>query len=92
MPPWLTALLLTSFIQMAGSFMSQCMPVIAPLLTEAIGVPKERIGVLTALVSFGSVVFLALGTPLVVRFGPVRAIQASVICGAASRSTATRAR
>jgi len=86
LPPWLTALLLTSFIQMAGSFMSQCMPVIAPLLTEAMGVPKERIGVLTALVSFGSVVFLALGTPLVVRFGPVRAIQASVVCGAASLS------
>lgn len=83
-PPWLTALLLTSLIQMAGSFMGQSMPVVAPLLTAAVGVPAERIGVLTALVSFGSVVFLALGTPLVLRLGPLRALQLSVVCGACS--------
>jgi MFS family permease len=85
--PWLLALLLTTFIQMAGSFMSQAMPVVAPLLTGAMGVPAERIGVLTALVSFGSVVFLALGTPLVLRLGPAVALQASVICGAAALLT-----
>ena len=83
-PPWLAALILTSLMQMAGSFMSQSLPVVAPLLTAAVGVPAEKIGVLTSLVSFGSVVFLALGTPLVLRLGPTPAIQLSVICGAGS--------
>jgi len=80
--PWLAALVLSTLVQMAGSFMSQSVPVVGPLLTAAVGVEASRIGHLTALVSFGSVVFLALGTPLVVRLGPTRALQLSVACGA----------
>lgn len=80
--PWLAALILSTLVQMAGSFMSQSVPVVGPLLTATMGVEASRIGHLTALVSFGSVVFLALGTPLVVRLGPTRALQLSVCAGA----------
>ena len=82
--PWLAALLVASLIQMAGSFMSQSMPVIAPLLTAAVGVPGERVGTLYALTSFGSILFMAFGAPIIARFGPVAALGASVLCAAGS--------
>ncbi|MSP04012.1 MAG: MFS transporter [Acetobacteraceae bacterium] len=79
-PPWLAALLVASLIQMVGSFMSQSMPVIAPLLTATVGVPGERVGTLYALTSFGSILFMAFGAPIISRVGPVAALGASVIC------------
>jgi len=81
-PPWLAALLVASLIQMTGSFMSQSMPVIAPLLTAAVGVPGERVGTLYALTSFGSILFMTFGTPIILRAGPVAALAGSVICAA----------
>ena len=84
LPPWLAALLVAALIQMTGSFMSQSMPVIAPLLTAAVGVPGERVGTLYALTSFGSILFMAFGTPIISRVGPVAALGASVVCAACS--------
>ena len=83
-PLWFTALAATTGIQMATSYMSQSLPVIAPLLTAGIGVGPEQIGSITALNSLGSVLFMAFGTPIVVRFGPLRALQVAVICAACS--------
>jgi len=83
-PLWLTGLLATTLIQMAGSYMSQSLPVVAPLLTAGIGVGPEQIGAIYALNSLGSILFMAFGTPIVVRLGPLRALQVAVVCGAAS--------
>ena len=74
-PPWLLALGATLLAQSAASFMGQCLPVVAPLLTAASGVAPERIGNLSSLVSFGTVLFLAFGSPFLARLGPVRSLQ-----------------
>ena len=74
MPLWAIGLLVTSGLQMAGSFMSQSLPVVAPLLTEGVGVGREQIGVLYALNSFGSILFMAAGTPLIGWVGPLTAM------------------
>ena len=83
-PIWATGLAATTLIQMAGSFMSQSLPVVAPLLTAGIGVGREQIGVVTALNSLGSILFMAFGTPLILSLGPLRALQCAVCCGAAA--------
>lgn len=85
-PLWLIALLATTGMQMAGSYMSQSLPVVAPLLTAGIGVGREQIGAIYALNSLGSILFMAFGTPLVVRAGPLPALQIGILCGAAALS------
>lgn len=84
MPLWLVGLLTTTALQMAGSYMSQSLPVVAPLLTEGIGIGREQIGALYALNSLGSILFMAFFTPLVVRAGPLPAMQIGMFCGACS--------
>jgi sugar phosphate permease len=81
-PLWLVGLVATTLLQMAGSYMSQSLPVVAPLLTEGIGVGREQIGAIYALNSLGSILFMAFGTPLVLRVGPLPAMQIGMFCGA----------
>ena len=78
-PSWLLALGATLLVQSAASFMNQCLPVVAPLLTASTGLAPERIGNLSSLTSFGTVVFLVFGSAVLARLGPVRTLQ----CGAA---------
>jgi MFS family permease len=75
LPTWLLALSATLLVQSAASFMGQCLPVVAPLLTASTGLAPERIGNLTSLTSLGTVLFLALGSPILARLGPVGALQ-----------------
>jgi MFS family permease len=81
MPLWLAGLLATTALQMAGSFMSQSLPVVAPLLTAGIGVGPERIGAIYALNSLGAIIFMACGTPLIARVGPLSAMRIGMLCG-----------
>ncbi|MCW3476570.1 MFS transporter [Limobrevibacterium gyesilva] len=74
-PPWVQALGATLLVQSTASFMGQCLPVVAPLLTASTGLAPERIGNLTSLTSFGTVLFLAFGSAFLARFGPVRMLQ-----------------
>lgn len=83
-PVWVIGLVATTALQMAGSYMSQSLPVVAPLLTEGIGVGREQIGAIYALNSLGSILFMAFGTPLVLRAGPLPAMQIGMFCGACS--------
>ncbi len=73
-PLWLMALGATLLAQATSSFMGQVLPVVAPLLTASAGLAPERIGNLSSLVSLGSVVFLAFGSPVLARLGPIRAL------------------
>ena len=80
LPVWLLALSATMLAQTISSFMGQCLPVVAPLMTASTGVAPERIGNLSSLTSFGSVLFLAFGSPLLARFGPIRSLQIGTLC------------
>jgi MFS family permease len=69
----------TLLVQSSASFMNQCLPVVAPLLTASTGLAPESIGNLSSLTSFGTVLFLLFGSAVLARLGPVRTLQ----CGAA---------
>jgi MFS family permease len=83
-PDWLLALGATLLAQSVSSFMGQCLPVVAPLLTASAGIAPQRIGNLSSLTSFGTVLFLLFGGPLLVRFGPVRTLQLGSACAVAA--------
>jgi MFS family permease len=87
-PLWIWALAVTSVMQVESAFLTSAMTVIGPTLTEVAGVPAERIGHLTAISSFGTMLFLLTGGPLLVRFGPVRLLQLGALLGAAALALA----
>ena len=78
---WARALGVTLLMQVTSTFLVQAMPVIAPTLTEAAGVSPEKIGVLSSIISLGTLWFLASGHVLLPRWGPVRVLQAGAILG-----------
>ena len=88
LPIWLLALSGTMLAQTISSFMGQCLPVVAPLMTASTGVAPERIGNLSSLTSFGSVLFLAFGSPLLARFGPIRSLQLGTLCAIVAMAVA----
>jgi MFS family permease len=87
-PDWLLALSATLLAQSASSFMGQCLPVVAPLLTRANGLEPERIGNLSSLNSLGACLFLAFGSPILARLGPVRSMQIGALTAAAGMALA----
>ncbi|MFT8244125.1 MFS transporter [Roseomonas sp. BN140053] len=76
---WVLALGTTLLMQTVAAFLSQCLPVLAPLLTGNAGLPPETAGHLAALSSLGTILFLLFGGPLLARLGPVRALQAGTL-------------
>ncbi|MBV9522085.1 MAG: MFS transporter, partial [Alphaproteobacteria bacterium] len=91
LPLWLSALAITSLMQVTSAFLANAMPVLGPSLTAAAGVPPERIGHLTAVGSLGTMIFLIAGNPLLPRLGPVRLLQWGALLGALSLSLAVTA-
>lgn len=84
MAPWIAALGATLLMQSVASFMTQSLPVVAPLITASAGLAPERVGNFSSLVAFGTVLFLLLGGPFLARLGPVRTLQlGAAICAAA---------
>ncbi len=79
---WLLALNVTLGMQVASAFLGQSMPVLGPTLTDAGGVTPERIGYLSALISLGTLWFLASGHVLLGRWGAVRVLQVGGVLGA----------
>lgn len=79
---WVSALGVTTLMQMTSAFLLSAMVVIGPTITEAAGVSPEDIGELSAIGAFGTMLFLAGGGPLLVRFGPVRLLQMGTILAA----------
>lgn len=74
-PLWLSALGAASLAQAASTFMGQSLPVLAPLLTASAGVAPERIGNLSSLTSLASIAYMAFGSPILARLGPVASLQ-----------------
>ncbi|WP_270937574.1 MFS transporter [Falsiroseomonas oryzae] len=85
---WIAALFATLLIQTVGSSLSQIVPVVAPIMTAELGVPPQTVGNFASLNTFGAILFLAFGTPLVAAFGPARLLQAGVLTGAAALALA----
>ena len=81
-PIWVRALGVTVLMQVVSAFLAQAMPVIAPTLTDAAGVPPEQVGHLSSVISLGTLWFLVSGHVLLPRWGAVRVLQAGAILGA----------
>ncbi|HKF71570.1 MAG TPA: MFS transporter [Stellaceae bacterium] len=81
-PKWARALGVTLLMQVTSTFLAQAMPVIAPTLTAAAGVPPENIGALSSIISLGTLWFLASGHVLLPRWGAVRVLQVGSVLGA----------
>lgn len=80
-PAWIAALAATVLIQTALSYLSNLIPTLAPVLTTASGLAPNAIGYLAASATAGSILFLALGNPLIARLGPIRALQGGLGIG-----------
>lgn len=80
---WIAALGATLLMQSVASFLTQTLPVVAPLITASAGLAPERVGNLSSLAAFGTVLFLLLGGPFLARLGPVRMLQWGVGLAAA---------
>jgi len=80
--PWVAALGATLLMQAVASFLTQSLPVIAPLLTGHLGLAPEAIGNLSSLNALGTVLFLAFGGPVLARLGPIRMLQAGAALSA----------
>jgi MFS family permease len=82
MPAWVAALSATLLMQTVASYLTQSLPVLAPLITASAGLAPESIGNLAALVAAGTMLFLLLGGPVLARLGPVRTLQAGAAVAA----------
>ncbi|HEX3500481.1 MAG TPA: MFS transporter [Stellaceae bacterium] len=82
LPLWLSALGVTTLMQMTSAFLASAMVVVGPTITEAAGVTPEHIGDLSAIGAFGTMLFLAGGGPLLAHFGPVRLLQLGTLLAA----------
>lgn len=80
--PFLAPLAATLLIQTVGSYTNQTVPVIAPRMTADLGLPPQMVGNFQSLNTFGSILFLLFGTPLVAAFGPARMLQGGMLLAA----------
>jgi len=85
---WVSALSATLMMQTVGTFLSQSVPVVAPLMTAALGLPPEAIGSFSTLNTLGAILFLLLGAPFVARFGAARMLQVGALVGATALGVA----
>ena len=75
--------------QTAAAMLLFAIPVLGPVLTGMLGIAPERIGLLTAASSFGTVWFMTVSRLFLDRFGPIRSLQIGlVVAGLAAFSLA----
>ena len=65
--------------QTAAATLLFAIPVLGPVLTGMLGIAPERIGLLTAASSFGTVWFMTVSRLFLDRFGPVRSLQIGLV-------------
>ena len=74
-PGWRSALAVTLLMQTTAGAANFALPVLAPEVTAAAGVPYENIGYLAAISTIGTMWFLMAGMPLLAWLGAVRMLQ-----------------
>ncbi len=80
---WISVLVATMALQAVASFLIRLPPTIAPYLTATTGIADSAIGYLSMVSTFGSIVFLFVGAPLIRRFGSIRSLQVGTAAGLA---------
>lgn len=80
-PAWQAALATMVAVQMATAFLSRIPPTLAPTLAAERGWSDAVVGYLASLNTLGSILFLALGAPVLHRLGSVRALQCGLGLG-----------
>ncbi|MCC6471975.1 MAG: MFS transporter [Alphaproteobacteria bacterium] len=73
--PWFWPLVITMVMQAQSAFAARGIAVFGPVLTEVAGVTPEQIGILAAINTVGTMLFLICGAPILQRLGPVRSLQ-----------------
>src|SRR5918996_990031 len=92
-PSWqtMTSLLIplggTVVAQTAAAMLLFAIPVLGPVLTGLLGIAPERIGLLTAAGSLGTVWFMTVSRLFLDRFGPIRSLQIGLALGALALSS-----
>jgi MFS family permease len=71
----------TVVAQAAAAMLLFAIPVLGPVLTGMLGIAPERIGLLTAASSFGTVWFMTVSRLFLDRFGPIRSLQIGLAVG-----------
>ena len=86
--PFMLPLAATLMVQTVGVFVSQTIPVVAPVMTAELGIAPERVGNFASLNTLGAILFLLFGTPFVAALGPARMLQWGVLIGAGAMALA----
>jgi MFS family permease len=73
--------------QTAAAMLTLSIPVVGPAITEMLGIAPERVGLLTAACSLGTVWFMTVSRLFLNRFGPVRSLQIGLALGALALSS-----
>ena len=69
----------TVVAQAAAAMLLFAIPVLGPVLTTMLGIAPERIGLLIAAASFGTVWFMTVSRLFLDRFGPIRSLQIGLV-------------
>lgn len=86
--PWFWPLVITMLMQAQSAFASRGIAVFGPVMTDIAGVSPEQIGILSALNTVGTMVFLICGAPVLQRLGPVRSLQLGALTAAVGMAVA----
>jgi len=80
---WVRPLAIALTAQVVSSFLVRIVPTLAPLLAVQIRWSEAAVGLLSAVCTLGSIVFLMGGNPIVRAIGSVRSLQVGLLIGAA---------
>lgn len=83
-PGWLVPIVAIFVLQTTTSFLARLIPIIAPAVSAEFGWSGSSIGYLTAAYSLGGLAVLIGGATLLKQIGGMRALQLSLLLGAAS--------
>ncbi len=83
-PSWLIPVTAIFILQTTTAFLMRFIPIISPGLSDEFGWSGSSIGYLTAVNSLGGLVVLMFGSSLLRQIGGIRALQISLLVGAAS--------
>jgi MFS family permease len=84
LPTWIVAIAVICFLQTLSSTLTRLVPVASPAFMADFGWHESWIGYLSAAIVVGALFVLTAGIGLFHRMGGVRALQASLLVGAAS--------
>lgn len=84
LPAWAMPIVTILVLQTTAAYLTRLIPIFSPALMGEFGWSESSIGYLTAANSVGALFALITGAALIRRFGSTRALQGSLLIGAAS--------